>query len=279
MPVVVTLVVVPIQYSLTPKAAQIRGFDWGHGDLKMMTLGIDLAAQPRDTAACEVHWTDTYAETVRWHCPLNNTETRELMTKADKVGIDVPLGWPTGFVRAVYRHQSRRPWPKVSMRQFRLRATDCFVHEIAGICPLSVSTDRIGIPAARAALILSDFARPLDRTGDGKIVEVYPAAALRMWGFPCRGYKGRKGAVVRCDLVQEWNRQTAAWGRWTEKVLAAASANDNVFDALIAATVARCAALGRVVPIPSRMKRRAKLEGWIAVPAKDSLANLFPRIR
>lgn len=209
---------------------------------------------------------------------LNNTEIRELMTKADKVGIDVPLGWPTGFVRAVYRHQSRAAWPKVSMRQFRLRATDCFVHEIAGIWPLSVSTDRIGIPAARAALILSDFVQPLDRTGNGKIVEVYPAVALRMWGFPWRGYKGSKGATVRHNLIQEWSRQTAVWGRWTEKALSAASANDNVFDAIVAATVARCAALGTIVPIPSHMKRRAKLEGWIAIPAKDSLASLFPRI-
>lgn len=243
----------------------------------MLTLGIDLAAQPQDTAACEVRWHQTHAEIVAWHNPLNDEQILALIGNADTVGIDVPLGWPTEFVRAIYRHQAqRKKWPNISMRRFRLRATDRFVAEKTGIWPLSVSTDRIGIPAARAASILSNLSSNVDRTGIGRVVEVYPAAALKVWGFDFRSYKGKQCKTVRDNLVRVWAHQTGAWGRWTEDALAAAQKNDDLFDGLVAAIVARCAALNLTAPVPSALKRRAQFEGWIAVPFPDSLVNLFP---
>jgi hypothetical protein len=77
----------------------------------------------------------------------NDKRILALMEKADQVGIDVPLGWPTEFVRAVYRHHAqKKKWPKVSMRRFRLGATDRFVAEKTRIWPLSVSNiDRIAV--------------------------------------------------------------------------------------------------------------------------------------
>lgn len=243
----------------------------------MITIGIDLAAQPQDTAACEVQWHQTHAEIVGWHNPLDDQQILALIEKADKVGIDVPLGWPTEFVRAVFRHHSgNKKWPQVSMRRYRLRATDRFVAGITGIWPLSVSTDRIGIPAARAASVLSSLHLEVDRTGIGRVVEVYPAAALKIWGCDFRNYKGKQGKPIRDDLVRLWADKTKAWGRWTEEVLAPARDNDNLFDAVIAATVARCTALGLTSPVPPSLKRRARFEGWIALPLADSLINLFP---
>jgi len=165
------------------------------------------------------------------------------------------------------------------MRRLRLRATDRFVAGTAGIWPLSVSTDRIGIPAARAASILSNLPWKVDRTGIGKVVEVYPAAALKVWGFDFRSYKGSQGKTTRENLVRVWTHQTEAWGRWTEEVLAAARQDDNLFDAVIASTVARCAALNLTLPVPPNLKRRARIEGWIAVPLPNSLMNLFPALK
>lgn len=68
----------------------------------MLTLGIDPAAQPQNIAACEIRWHQTHAEVVACHNPLNDEQILALIAKADKVGIDVPLEWPTEFVRAVY---------------------------------------------------------------------------------------------------------------------------------------------------------------------------------
>ena len=105
----------------------------------MLTLGLDLAAQPQNTAACEIRWHQTHAEVVACHDPLNDEQIVKLIGRADKVGIDVPLGWPTEFVRAVYRHHSpNKKWPKVDMRRFRLRDTDRFVNKTTGIWPLRV---------------------------------------------------------------------------------------------------------------------------------------------
>src|ERR1019366_5080074 len=177
----------------------------------MITIGIDLAAQAKDTAAFEIRWHSTHAEPIGWHARLSDEEILTLVRKADKVGIDVPLGWPTAFVRAVYRHQFQRPWPVAKTAVLRLRATDRFVARVTKIWPLSVSADRIGVAAARAAMLFSKLQEPLDRSGNGKLVEVYPAAALRMWGFRWRGYKGAKGTAVRHDLVREWHQQTVAW--------------------------------------------------------------------
>jgi predicted nuclease with RNAse H fold len=243
----------------------------------MLSVGIDLAAQPENTAAFEVRWHQSHAEILSWHNPVDDDQILTLIAKADKVGIDVPLGWPTEFVRAVYRHLSAKDrWPKVEMVRFRLRATDRFVSEIIKKSPLSVSTDRIGIPAARAASLLSTLRSDVDqdRTGNGRVVEVYPAAALKVWGFRSQGYKGRDGREIRGDLVTAWAQKTEAWGRWTDEALTAAREDDNLFDAFVAATVARCAALNLTSPVPPNLKRRARLEGWIAVPLANSLMNL-----
>ena len=43
----------------------------------------------------------------------------------------------------------------------------------------------------------------IDRSGAGRFVEVYPATALHLWGFPSRGCKRLKGAAVRAELVSD----------------------------------------------------------------------------
>ena len=104
----------------------------------------------------------------------------------DKVGIDVPFGWPETFLRAVSAHHLQQEWPQAQSRDLRLRQTDVFVWKAIGKQPLSVSTDKIGIPALRMASLMVRLARegtPIDRTGGGRFVEVYPAAALRRWGI------------------------------------------------------------------------------------------------
>ncbi|MEO6713138.1 MAG: DUF429 domain-containing protein [Mycobacteriales bacterium] len=74
------------------------------------------------------------------------------------------------------------------------RETDRAVHQAVGLWPLSVAADRIGLAAMRAAGLLADLAdagRAVDRAGTGVVVEVYPAASLKVWGLPHKGYKGQ----------------------------------------------------------------------------------------
>src|ERR1700730_6287257 len=66
--------------------------------------------------------------------------------------------------------------------------TDRVVHEKVGHWPLSVSADRIALPAMRTFALLVRHG-VTDRSGYEKFYEVYPAGTLRQWRLTSRGYK------------------------------------------------------------------------------------------
>jgi predicted nuclease with RNAse H fold len=243
----------------------------------VLTVGVDLASQPDKTAACQVSWRHGSVEIDLPEIGVRDARLLELIRLADKLGIDVPLGWPEAFVTAIAAHHEGRAWTGGDQRALWLRETDRVVHQqTRGRPPLSVSTDRIAIPAMRAARLLSTLkltGTPVDPAGRGRVVEVYPAAALRRWGLPASGYKGKDGLDNRRRLV-EGLRERAAWLRPSPSVLDRCEADDNALDALIAALVARAAACGLCEPIPADAVVLAEKEGWIALPIADSLERL-----
>ena len=155
-----------------------------------------------------------------------------------------------------------------------MRATDEWVHGRTGRWPLSVSTDRIAVPALRAARVLSGLPEARDRGGGGPVVEVYPAAALRIWGFESRRYKRLAGAAARSALVTAFRAATEGWLTLAEEQWERCAASDDVFDALVAALVTRAAALRLVDPCPAELAAVASRESWIMLPVRDSLARL-----
>ncbi len=130
----------------------------------------------------------------------------------------------------------------------------------------------------RVAKLLAEAAatgESIDRSGDGRFVEVYPAAALHVWGFPSRGYKGAKGATVRGQMVSDLAERTADWLILSEEDWTRCTASDDMLDALVAALVARAVAFtGRCEPIPPNDLELAAEEGWIALRQPRSLDRL-----
>jgi len=248
----------------------------------MRTLGIDLAAQPKSTGACLIEWAPGRAAVLELRAGLDDEELLELIGAAEKVGIDAPFGWPDEFTEAVAAHGERRGWPGAGQDQdayrFRLsfRETDRHLIEEGGRRPLSVSTDLIGVVAMRCAFLLDRLAArgdPVDRAGSGKVVEVYPAPALDLWGVNAAGYKSRAGVARLPQLLSELERRLGglAFGSSERE---AACADHNCFDALVASLVARAAALGLTRrPRQGEQTARAVREGWIHVPA-NPLADL-----
>lgn len=238
------------------------------------TLGIDLASSEQKTAACLVRWSEP-VEIAIARANFMDADLEELMQPADKVGIDVPLGWPRKFAESVGSYMSGVAWQADHRSpDLRLRATDRHVATTRGRHPLSVSTDRIAIPAMRAAKLLSQIDSGFDRAGAGKVVEVYPAASLKAWGFDPDRYKGAKGRTIRERLVAKFIADTAGWVRIADPVREECIRDDNVFDALICALTARAAQLGLCDPIPDEHVESARFEGWIALPSPASLAKL-----
>ena len=176
----------------------------------MLTVGVDLAAEPVNTAVTRILWTSGRAEIQGLVIGADDAVLVAEIGVADKAGIDCPLGWPRRFVEFVAQHQAGafvapvdvvgRDWRRLLAN----RETDLVTRDVVGLVPLSVAADRIGLAAMRCAGLLARLAaegRPVDRSGAGVVVEVYPAAALKHWELPFRGYKGAVNAGVRDEMV------------------------------------------------------------------------------
>jgi predicted nuclease with RNAse H fold len=228
----------------------------------VLTLGIDLSAQPKRTAACMVRWGRGDALVEYVELGLGDEQLIVLIDGAEKVGIDVPFGWPDAFVAAVAAHHEFGPWPPVTSLALRMRRTDVAVRERTGRWPLSVSTDRLGVAAFRAARLLSRWGP--DRAGSGKFVEVYPRGGRDCFGL------GRERSL-------EYIIQAAPWLTVDTDAAGRIEASEDCFDALIACLVARAAALELCEPIPGEDRAAASREGWIALPREGSLELLAAR--
>ena len=237
------------------------------------TLGVDLAAQPENTAYCLIEWVKPKARIIELRCGADDATLLEMFGRSDKVGIDAPFGWPTAFAAAVYAHQRRNVWPAVGTASLRYRVTDHIVRERIKRWPLSVSSDLIGVTAMRAARLLSENGQ-IDRSGRGRFVEVYPAAALHIWGFPSTGYKKKPGEEKRRVLTRRLITATKTWLDWPVDAQRTCKKSDDALDAVVAALIARAAATDQIEPIPHEHVATAKREGWIALPRDGSLARL-----
>jgi predicted nuclease with RNAse H fold len=250
----------------------------------MKTLGIDLASDAANTAYCVLEWGGGTAE-IREFCvgkeggPLANDERLlELHGQTDVTGIDCPFGWPTAFVAFLcsISRPSGEPLPAWSdhyRNDLRFRITDVTVHKVTGLWPLSVSSGLIAVPAFRCQGLLTRMG-VVDRSGDGRVYEVYPAAALKQWGLPSTGYKKGRGDLQRRRLVEDLLGRVGDWLRLTERQRGVMLGSDDALDALIASLNARAATLGLTLKPEPDLHREAARKGWIAIPDEASLEHL-----
>jgi predicted nuclease with RNAse H fold len=244
----------------------------------MLTVGVDLAAQPQRTAVAWLDWTTRGCSLREVRLGCDDDAVVDALRDAGKSGIDCPLGWPAPFVEFVRAHSAGHVpiSPGEGRRELTMRLTDRVVHERIGMTPLSVSADKIGHVAMRCAVLLARLAgegRPVDRTGGGPVVEVYPAASLHRWGLDHRGYK-RAPNVARLGELVDALHDRAPWLEFgSHEELCRAS--DDATDAVVAALTARAAALGRTTPPGEGQVGLARTEGWIALP-EGSLDELRP---
>jgi predicted nuclease with RNAse H fold len=182
---------------------------------RMLTVGVDLAAEPSRTALAAIAWDIGKAQVSDLVLGADDDAIMASLADADKVGINCPLGWPAPFVAFLTAHQTGdvivpsgltgltgQQW----RRQLAWRLSDEVVRERTGLIPLSVAADRIGHAAMRCAGLLAKMAsqgHPVDRCGTGPVAEVYPAASLKCWGLPWRGYKQPPNALPLGALVDD----------------------------------------------------------------------------
>ena len=237
-----------------------------------VTIGVDFAASPRNTAACEIRWTAGGAVVERLDGVVDDAAFLTLLAglpPGGLLGIDCPLGWPVAFTAALRAHAGGEPWPARGTDGERgdmvWRATDRWVRNRSGRWPLSVSTDRLGVTALRAAHLLDAWGA-VDRSGvTGPVAEVYPAAARRVWSLDPVRSVAELSTRVPVRFASPAARQ-------------ACETSEHAFDALVAALVARAVALGRTSPPPPELMATARVEGWIHLPIDppEALHRLRP---
>jgi predicted nuclease with RNAse H fold len=249
----------------------------------VLTVGVDLAAEPANTAVARIRWAGSSAVVEAVGVGADDPGLVKEIMASDRAGIDCPLGWPRRFVEFVADHQAGtlvapdgiagKDW----RRQLALRQTDLAVRSATGLIPLSVAADRIGLAAMRCAALLARLAaagQPVDRSGAGVVVEVYPEAALKHWGLTYRRYKGAANTAAREQLVDTLTSAAPWLSLGSHEQTCRRS--DHALDAVIAALNARAAALGlTTTPSPEQLDA-ARTEGWIALPT-GSLADLIDR--
>lgn len=273
----------------------------------LRTLGVDLAAQDKKTAFCAIEWNSGRAFVEAPMVGHPGEDLIDAMEGANWIGIDAPFGWPDAMVDAVHRYATEARWPlDAASERLRYRATDRFVLEVTlkergvSVRPLSVSSDRIAVCAWRCAELLREFSertgRSLDRVAvpetDGTsspisassiergVIEVYPAGALALWGFPHKGYKRTASNPVpaafqqRVAILTAIEEASGAWLSLTDEVRDACLQNDDAFDSFLCALIARAAATDRTLAPPGNQRAAAEREGWIHLPARDSLPRL-----
>jgi predicted nuclease with RNAse H fold len=224
-------------------------------------VGIDLAASPTTTAVAVIE--DGAVRSVQ--VDVDDERLLAACAGAAKIGIDCPLGWPAGFVSFVGAHARFETTVEAATIADRdavvYRATDRWVREqYRPLRPLSVAADRIGHAALRCAGLLAALGER-DRSGRGRVVEVYPAGSLMVWELEFRRYKGADGRPVRDRIVDRLARLVDL-----RAVEADCRASDHALDAVVAALSAAAALAGSATIPPAELAALARTEGWIALP-------------
>ncbi len=265
-------------------------------------VGIDLASEAKRTgvAVIELAGASALADRAPAGFLADDRGLVDIVDRSTVVGLDSPLGWPDDFVSAVTAHRMSARWPTFEHRStdkiresLRHRRTDLFVRALdLGSTPLSVSSDLIGVVAMRGAWLQTAWAQRWghleSRDGTGRLVETYPAAALRAWGMLARRgvrYKGGGTApereaqrAERERIVRAIEEQSSEWLHLSAALRVETIESDHALDALVSALVALAARVGATHHAPSESSDAARREGWIHVPSEtfDSLGKHLP---
>lgn len=236
-----------------------------------VTLGVDLASQPRGTALCTVRWSETGAAVERMVVGADDDAVLAWSDGADAVGVDAPFGWPQAFAQALARWTEGGPWPgglgEEERKDLRLRATDRAMAG-RGKHPMSVSADKLALCAMRAAVLLTAKAGdgPALSRHEGPWFEVYPGGALYEWELlaAAAGYKRAPEPRARLlkELQERCGGRLAIGEAWRERCIA----SDHALDALLCALAARAAALGLTYGPGGLDTATLDREGWMHVP-------------
>lgn len=254
-----------------------------------VTVGVDLASQPKGTGLVVVEWSSHGGEVASARVGATDADVLEAAVGADGVGIDSPFGWPVAFTEATGRWAAGERFDEpdagsVPVGSLTHRATDRHARAVTGRLPLSASADRLAYVAFRCAHLLDELGRrrgldrPVDRTGGDGVHEVWPYGSLLVWGGWVAGYnkRGAAGEEIRWRLLR-WLTDEVPLAV-TDELAVVLVAEPDAFDALLCALASRAVTAGLAGTVPAEQADAAAIEGWILLPEPGSLASLVGQV-
>lgn len=236
----------------------------------MRVIGVHLGERPEQTSIAVTTWAWRTVTVDYVFTGATDARLIEMLRDPwiDVVGLDVPLGWPRAVIAPVEgsgRQTAIQPMARVTDDWLRQRVDP----RDAGH---NAAAARFDARALRAYDLLTNIpAYQVDRTGRrGRVVEVAPAAALRIWGLPSCGYEdGPRAIDIQIDIIREL--ATAVGSHPLDLDVE----NATELNALVASIVAGMTRTGLTEPVPDDHVESAIVEGWVHVPLPSSLQGLL----
>lgn len=269
-----------------------------------LLIGIDCATDPKNVGLAAGHldgkerkleitraeshetWDDIEKTVVGW---LGSAEKCLL-------AIDAPLGWPRHLGNALVSHEAGcacafqnlkddSPFQRTKKRKTSdadllfQRATDRRIHDALDIKPLDVGANLIARTAHSALCFLDGLRRktglpiPLapasvaESVKNVLAIEVYPAATLKAFGFPYKGYKDEKKEAhmeTRACIIRRLDNKMKLRKNIKNKM----QDNSDILDAVVCVLAAADFVDERVhliLPESTEDQKLAEKEGWIWV--------------
>jgi hypothetical protein len=240
-----------------------------------MIIGIDCATAPEKTGLALARpaadgWRLEAAQSGRDVAPAEQLLEWLSGTERPLLCLDAPLGWPLAMGQLLEGHRAGEGMTADADRLFH-RQCDDFIQARTGCRPMEVGANFIARTALSALKLLAEVRERSDRRlpllwhheagDDGGVIEVYPAATLRMHGLPWRRYKPAAALDLRDSLIEGWSAQLIPPAEHSP-ARQAMRAQADVLDAAHCVLAGVDFIHGQAMP-PPRLSDDLAVEGWI----------------
>ena len=191
-------------------------------------IGVDCAAKPENMGLA---WAEFDGKSCRLLDVKKGTKRLDPVSQLCEwisddsptlIALDAPLGWPEGFGNKLADHQAGHSINRACLETFFNRQTDRIVYKYVNKCkgnkPFEIGADKI----ARASFVALEILKKVRQNKKSKTqdvsmawtpdvqgvqaIEVYPAATLKMYGYPNTRYKGTNDKGEREKITKKLNR-------------------------------------------------------------------------
>ena len=251
----------------------------------IILIGVDCATEPKKTGLARAEFDGENCRLLDVKMGSSDVATQLCEWISDDsptlIALDAPLGWPDCFGSKLARHKAGQPIKGACLETFFNRETDRIVHKCVNKCkgnkPFEVGANLIARVSFVALDILEKVRQNQKSMGQDismawtpeiqgvQAIEVYPAATLKMYEYPNKGYK-KQGNIDQRKIREEITNKLCKHfkPRIKQSLQDRMLDNPDALDAVVCILAALDFLTGDARgPVNDVERKRAEKEGWI----------------